>query len=111
MSTYRRLTQPPAQSFFLLGMRGVGKSTWARSTFPNATFLDLLDELLAIEVKSTDRYHIGLLKSLRRLDELPGLVRRVLLYTGNRPFRSADGIDIWPADRFASTVAADELWP
>ena len=68
-------------------------------------------ELLAIEVKSTDRYHTGLLKSLRRLDELPGLVRRVLLYTGNRPFRSADGIDIWPADRFASTVAADELWP
>ena len=68
-------------------------------------------ELLAIEVKSTDRYHTGLLKSLRRLDELPGLVRRVLLYTGNRPFRSADGIDIWPADRFASAVAAAELWP
>ena len=68
-------------------------------------------ELLAIEVKSTNRYHTGLLKSLRRLDELPGLVRRVLLYTGNRPFRSADGIDIWPADRFASAVAAAELWP
>ena len=68
-------------------------------------------ELLAIEVKSTNRYHTGLLKSLRRLDELPGLVRRVLLYTGNRPFRSANGIDIWPADRFASAVAAAELWP
>ena len=68
-------------------------------------------ELLAIEVKSTNRYHTGLLKSLRRLDELPGLVRRVLLYTGNRPFRSADGIDIWPADRFASAVTAAELWP
>ena len=68
-------------------------------------------ELLAIEVKSTNRYHTGLLKSLRRLDELPGLVRRVLLYAGNRPFRSADGIDIWPADRVASAVAAAELWP
>ena len=29
-------------------------------------------ELLAIEVKSTDRYHTGLLKGLRALDALPG---------------------------------------
>lgn len=46
VSHYRRLMQPPAQSFFLFGMRGVGKSTWARTTFPNAAFLDLLDERL-----------------------------------------------------------------
>lgn len=26
MTLYRRLTEPPRQSFFLLGMRGVGKS-------------------------------------------------------------------------------------
>ena len=68
-------------------------------------------EMLAIEVKSTDRYHTGLLKGLRKLEELPGLVRRVLVYTGTRPFRSADGIDIWPAERFAATVANAELWP
>ena len=68
-------------------------------------------ELLAIEVKSTGRYHTGLLKSLRKLEKLPGLVRRVLIYTGNRPFRSADGIDIWPAQRFATMVANEELWP
>ena len=46
MSTYQRLTQLSTQSFFLFGMRGVGKSTWARATLPNATFLDLLDERL-----------------------------------------------------------------
>ena len=68
-------------------------------------------ELLAIEVKATDRYHTGLLKGLRALDELPRLVRRVLVYTGRRSFRSADGIEIWPARRFASMVAAGELWP
>ena len=68
-------------------------------------------ELLAIEVKTTSRYHTGLLKGLRALDELPRLVRRVLVYTGRRSFRSADGIEIWPARRFASMVAAGKLWP
>lgn len=43
---YSRLIQPPAQSFFLFGMRGVGKSTWARANLPNATTFDLLDERL-----------------------------------------------------------------
>ena len=68
-------------------------------------------ELLAIEVKATGRYHTGLLKGLRALDELPRLVRRVLVYMGRRSFRSADGIEIWPARRFASMVAAGKLWP
>ena len=43
---YTHLTEPPRQSFFLLGMRGVGKSTWARAAFPDATYLDLLEERL-----------------------------------------------------------------
>ena len=36
----------PQQSFFLLGLRGVGKSTWARQTLPGALRFDLLDEAL-----------------------------------------------------------------
>ena len=43
---YTRLAQVPEQSFFLLGMRGVGKSTWARQALPGALRLDLLDEAL-----------------------------------------------------------------
>ncbi len=43
---YTRLAQVPEQSFFLLGMRGVGKSTWARQALPDALRLDLLDEAL-----------------------------------------------------------------
>jgi len=31
---YRRVLAAPEESFFLLGMRGVGKSTWARQRFP-----------------------------------------------------------------------------
>ena len=43
-TTYPRLVRPPGQSFFLLGVRGVGKSTWARAQFPDAPHIDLLDE-------------------------------------------------------------------
>ncbi|MXW48387.1 MAG: ATP-binding protein [Gammaproteobacteria bacterium] len=42
--TYPRLARPSRQSFFLLGVRGVGKSTWAREQFPDALHIDLLDE-------------------------------------------------------------------
>ena len=41
---YPRLIRPPERSFFLLGVRGVGKSTWARRQFPHAPRIDLLDE-------------------------------------------------------------------
>ena len=68
-------------------------------------------ELLGVEVKATDRYHTGLLKGLRLLDALPGVVRRILVYTGERSFRSADGIEIWPARSFAARVADGSLWP
>ena len=43
---YTRLARVPEQSFFLLGMRGAGKSTWARQVLPDAQRLDLLDEAL-----------------------------------------------------------------
>ena len=42
--SYMRLLKAPEQSFFLFGMRGVGKSTWARQAFPDAHRFDLLDE-------------------------------------------------------------------
>ncbi len=41
---YRRRLKTPKQSFFLLGPRGTGKSTWARAAFPEALRFDLLDE-------------------------------------------------------------------
>ena len=68
-------------------------------------------ELLAIEVKSTQRFAAPLLKGLRAIDGLPRMARRLLVYTGRRSLRSADGIDIWPAQRFAQAVATGELWP
>jgi predicted AAA+ superfamily ATPase len=41
---YPRTLRPPRDSFFLFGIRGVGKSTWARRQFPDAPRIDLLDE-------------------------------------------------------------------
>jgi predicted AAA+ superfamily ATPase len=42
----RTLNFPKNQSFFLLGPRGTGKSTWIRETFKNQIYFDLLDEAL-----------------------------------------------------------------
>ena len=41
---YSRLIEPPKEkSFFLFGPRGTGKTTWVRSTFKSAIYLDLLE--------------------------------------------------------------------
>ena len=39
-----RIIKAPKQSFFLLGPRGSGKSTWLRKAFPEAHYIDLLSE-------------------------------------------------------------------
>ena len=39
-----RIFKAPEQSFFLLGPRGIGKSTWLRAIYPNAYVIDLLSE-------------------------------------------------------------------
>lgn len=42
METLRRFLPLPEQTFFLLGPRGTGKSTWLRQQLPDAIFIDLL---------------------------------------------------------------------
>ena len=52
---YPRLLEVSAessQSFFLFGPRGVGKTTWLKSRFPNALYLDLLDHRLYLRLLS-----------------------------------------------------------
>jgi predicted AAA+ superfamily ATPase len=39
-----RLLEAPTGSFFLFGPRGTGKSTWLRARFPNALWIDLLED-------------------------------------------------------------------
>jgi hypothetical protein len=40
----KRLLKALSQSFFLLGPRGTGKSTWLQTHFPDAYMIDLLSE-------------------------------------------------------------------
>lgn len=41
---YSRLVKPPEnKSFFLFGPRGTGKTTWVKTKFPSAVYLDLLE--------------------------------------------------------------------
>jgi len=41
---YSRIIVPPkAKSFFLFGPRGTGKTTWVKSAFPKAVYVDLLE--------------------------------------------------------------------
>jgi hypothetical protein len=46
---YTRCLRPPAESFFLFGPRGTGKSTWLRQQLPAATWFDLLRLPLVLE--------------------------------------------------------------
>ena len=42
MEFQSRFFKLPAQSFFLFGPRGTGKSTWLKHELPGALFVDLL---------------------------------------------------------------------
>ncbi|MBU1702021.1 MAG: ATP-binding protein [Candidatus Eisenbacteria bacterium] len=43
---FPRIARPPEGSYFLLGPRGTGKSTWLRASHPGAHYIDLLNESL-----------------------------------------------------------------
>ena len=65
-NAYSRNLQPPRESFFLFGLRGVGKSTWARQRFAKAMHVNLLDEGV---------YHSFLRDPSRFAEELRGRPR------------------------------------
>lgn len=86
---YRRLAVPPKGSFFLFGVRGVGKSTWAWEHFPDAYFIDLLDEaryhrllaqpgLLALELRALAPSRPVVLDEVQRAPSLLNEVHRAI---------------------------------
>ena len=66
---------------------------------------------LALEIKTQPRFSTAQLAGLRAIADLPRLVRRVLVYLGDRRLRTEDGIDVWPLDHFLRNVAEGTLWP
>lgn len=65
---------------------------------------------LAIEAKSSPRYDGAMLRGLRAIAPLPGLARRVLVYTGERRLRTEDGIDVLPVPEFVQEVESGLVW-
>lgn len=68
-------------------------------------------ELCAVEVKATRRFDSRHLAGLRAVAQLPKLRRRVLVYRGDRPLRTEDGIDVLPVRSFLEALETGKLWP
>ena len=87
--TYPRLLRAPRGSFFLFGVRGVGKTTWIREALPDAYVVDLLDEsryqqlaanpgLLAAELRTVPRDRAVVLDEVQRVPALLNEVQRAV---------------------------------
>jgi len=68
-------------------------------------------EHCALEVKSGRRYNVQHLAGLRAIAGLPNIRRRVLIHRRDRPFRTEDGIDVWPVSTFLEALETEDLWP
>ena len=86
---YHRLLVPPRGSFFLYGVRGVGKSTWTQNEFPDAYLVDLLDEsrhqtllanpgVLALELADVPPGRVVVLDEIQRVPALLNEVHRAI---------------------------------
>ena len=123
--TYARLPTPPAGSFFLFGVRGSGKTTWARAQFPGAHVVDLLDEarhhsllanpaLLADELRALLPGQVVVLDEVQRVPALLNEVHRaiedsrrrfVLLGSSARRLKTAS------TNLLAGRAALETMWP
>ncbi len=93
---YKRILTPPGRSFFLFGLRGVGKSTWARTALPEATRFDLLDLSLFHELLAEPGLFAGMLRGIPdrewivvdEIQRIPALLNEVhrLIEEGGRRF-------------------------
>ena len=97
MDFLSRVFRPPAQSFFLLGPRGTGKSLWARRQFPDAIWIDLLDpetereyaarpERLRERVEAEPRKKRVVIDEVQKAPQLLDVVHGLIEAASPRPF-------------------------
>jgi predicted AAA+ superfamily ATPase len=66
-------------------------------------------DFVAIEVKAKPRLAAHDLKGLRVVAALPGIRRRLVVFNGERPFRTEDGIDALPIRDFQQELEDDAI--
>ena len=82
---YSRLIQAPAnKSFFLFGPRGTGKTTWVKTEFPKAVYVDLLEAELFNDLLANPQRLDHLIPSgfrdwvvIDEIQKIPGLLNEV----------------------------------
>ena len=92
---YKRILNKVDRSFFLFGPRGVGKSTWLKQSYPDSTYVDLLDEglyqsLLAdpsLFYKSLNALSKGSKVIVDEIQRLPHLLNEVHRIIEDRKFQ------------------------
>ncbi len=86
---YARIMSAPSTSFFLLGMRGTGKSSWVKAAYKTAKNFDLLDQslfqrflvnpsLFADELRTLPKGSWVIVDEIQRLPELLNEVHRAI---------------------------------
>ncbi|MBN2320525.1 MAG: ATP-binding protein [Acidobacteria bacterium] len=93
----KRILKPPSQSFFLLGPRGTGKSTWLRANFPDAYTIDLLSEETYQNLLADPGLFANLLRTVQPgewviVDEVqraPGILNEVHRFMENKKLKFA----------------------
>ncbi len=69
-------------------------------------------ESIALEAKASRRTVPANFSGLRSVGELQGVVRRVLVYSGNdERITPDDGIEVWPVRTLVERLASHTLWP
>jgi len=97
LRTLSRIYRLPSASFFLFGLRGVGKSTWIREQLPDAHRFDLLDEGLYQGLLADPGQLAGELRRLEpeswvvidEVQRLPALLNEVHRFIEERRLRFA----------------------
>jgi len=89
-----------------LGSRYDGVFYWAPAE--GAREVDFLlrrrKKLVAVEVKAKRTLASRDFAGLRAVAELPGMERRLVVFLGDRPFRTEDGIDALPVPAFVAAL-------
>ena len=69
---FKRFFEAPADSFFIFGPRGTGKSTWLKKTFPDAYLIDLLDD-------RTFRNHVAYSERIKQIVTANPQIKRYII--------------------------------